>query len=475
MSAKKETTHIITEGELVLYRRERSSIWQCRYKVGGVWQRASTKERNLKDAKEVAKELKITAEIRKRENLPVITRKFRDVAKLAVQRMEQKIANGDGKVSYGDYIRIINEYLIPILGNRLITNIDSVALDYLDAERVRMMGKAPSNSTLLSQNAALNIVFDEAVLRNFLTEVNRPKLEAKGKKSTRHPAFELEEVQAVINNFEGWIKRARNPHSSEMRQIMRDYVEMLIDTGARPGKELMNLKWKQIKFSMNPKEISTGEKIILDDGTEEEILLTDLNRIVEMTVTGKTGTRQIIGRNPTVKVLERISRRIYGVRNNIVHPLKGVATPNNDDFVLRTKEEKRDVSGSFQHMLERYLEEHNLLHDPKTEQNRVFYSFRHTYATMALTHDKVPIHTLAKQMGTSVLMIERHYSHLKVIQAVEQLSGAETRRKIAATSTVDDLYTSSLQKKKDDLDTKKSARKVSSAPRAASRTPTKSD
>jgi hypothetical protein len=40
--------------------------------------------------------------------------------------MEQKIANGDGKVSYKDYIRIINEYLIPILGNRLITNIDSV-------------------------------------------------------------------------------------------------------------------------------------------------------------------------------------------------------------------------------------------------------------------------------------------------------------------------------------------------------------
>jgi hypothetical protein len=94
MSAKKETTHIISEGELVLYRRERSSIWQCRYKVGGVWQRASTKERKLKDAKEVAKELRITAEIRKRDNLPVITRKFRDVAKLAVQRMEQKLSNG---------------------------------------------------------------------------------------------------------------------------------------------------------------------------------------------------------------------------------------------------------------------------------------------------------------------------------------------------------------------------------------------
>ena len=178
MSAKKETTHIISEGELVLYKRERSSIWQCRYKVGGVWQRASTKERKLKEAKEVAKELRITAEIRKRDNLPVLTRKFRDVAKLAVQRMEQKLANGDGKVSYKDYIRIITEYLIPVLGNRLITNIDQAALDHLEAERILMMGKTPSKSTLLSQNAALNLVFDEAVDRNLLTDLNRPKLES---------------------------------------------------------------------------------------------------------------------------------------------------------------------------------------------------------------------------------------------------------------------------------------------------------
>jgi integrase len=314
---------------------------------------------------------------------------------------------------------------------------------------------------MLSHNAALNLVFDEAVLRNFLTDLNRPKLEAKGKKSTRHPAFTLTEIQAVINNFEAWIERARNAHSKEMRQIMRDYCEMLIDTGARPGKELMNLKWKQIKFTMNPKQIRTGEKSILDDGTEEEIVLTELNRGVELIVTGKTGAREMVGREPTVKVLERIARRVYGVRNNIIDPFKDVVTPNNDDYVLRTKEKKQDVSSSFQHMFERYLDEHNLLYDPKTEQNRVFYSFRHTYATLALTHDKVPIHTLARQMGTSSPMIERHYSHLKVIEATEQLSGKETRRRIASTSTVEEIYQSTQAKKKAELLTRKTAPKKS--------------
>jgi hypothetical protein len=93
-------------------------------------------------------------------------------------------------------------------------------------------------------------------------------------------------------------------------------------------------------------------------------------------------------------------------------------------------------------MFESYLKEHNLLIDPITAQKRVFYSLRHTYATLALTNDKVPIHTLAKQMGTSVLMIEKHYSHLKVVQAIDQLRGEETRRLIDAGGVVDEIYTS---------------------------------
>jgi hypothetical protein len=48
-------------------------------------------------------------------------------------------------------------------------------------------------------------------------------------------------------------------------------------------------------------------------------------------------------------------------------------------------------------------------------------------------------------------MIERHYSHLKVIEAAEQLSGKETRRKIASASTVDEIYQSAQVKKKTDL------------------------
>ena len=146
MPEPKETTYTLIERALIVYRRERSGIWQCRYKVDGVWQRASTKESDLKRAKARAHELRMEAEIRKRSNLPVITRKFRDVARLAVERLEHEIAVGKGKRSYTDYIRVINDYLIPILGKRSITSIDYQALDELNIKRAELMGKVPTQS-----------------------------------------------------------------------------------------------------------------------------------------------------------------------------------------------------------------------------------------------------------------------------------------------------------------------------------------
>ena len=64
-----------------------------------------------------------------------------------------------------------------------------------------------------------------------------------------------------------------------------------------------------------------------------------------------------------------------------------------------------------------------LLTCPRTGQNRTLYSFRHTYATFALLKDGMDIQTLAIQMGSSIAMIERHYSHLIPRLRKEMLTG----------------------------------------------------
>lgn len=49
-------------------------------------------------------------------------------------------------------------------------------------------------------------------------------------------------------------------------------------------------------------------------------------------------------------------------------------------------------------------------------------SLRHTNATLALMRNEVDIHTLSKQLGNSVRMIERCYSELTATMAAERLA-----------------------------------------------------
>jgi integrase len=48
--------------------------------------------------------------------------------------------------------------------------------------------------------------------------------------------------------------------------------------------------------------------------------------------------------------------------------------------------------------------------------------FRHTNATLELIKNRTDLHTLAKQMGNSAAMIERHYSKLTATIAAERLA-----------------------------------------------------
>ena len=85
-------------------------------------------------------------------------------------------------------------------------------------------------------------------------------------------------------------------------------------------------------------------------------------------------------------------------------------------FVMPAGDQPYEMSGVF----ERLMRDSGLLQD-SAGKTRTLYSLRHTYATFALA-DGVPIHTLARQMGTSVGMIERHYSKLTPMLNAERLA-----------------------------------------------------
>lgn len=452
MSAKKPTTHTIIEGELTVALRERSSVYQCRYCIDGVWQRNTTGERDLALAKAKALDIYKEAHWKKKNNVVPITRFFRDVAKVVVKKLKEELANGNGKASYKDYILAIEKYLIPILGKYKIDTIGGKELEYLNSQRIKKMRKEPTKSTLLTHNSALNKIFDEAIYKRYMSAGNKPPLKAKGKKSERRVEFSVEEVKALRGNFDAWIERGR-ADAKEVRALLRDYVEVLLDTGARPGKELLDLRWAQVEVKMFPSVKKTGviEKPNEFDDVGEEIVEINANTTVYLNIlTGKTakhkGGRLALGYLSTVKALRRIAERNYGLSLNKVISERG------DDFIFRYKEfqskrnnklnnEIRFVEPtSFVKLFRTYLSEHGLLVDPVTKKERQPYSLRHTYATIRLLHDKVSPQVLIKQMGTSLAMLEKHYDHIDTIKSAHQLRDEESRQLIEADIVVDKKY-----------------------------------
>ena len=125
MPEKVETTNVILPRELIVYQRGDSDVWQCRLKVDNKWMARTTKERDLDKAIDRAKRMLFEAQLRKESNLPVVTKKFRDIAKLTKQQMVDELANPKMKapVSFNQYVKIIDDYLMPFFGNK---NIDTI-------------------------------------------------------------------------------------------------------------------------------------------------------------------------------------------------------------------------------------------------------------------------------------------------------------------------------------------------------------
>jgi integrase len=73
-------------------------------------------------------------------------------------------------------------------------------------------------------------------------------------------------------------------------------------------------------------------------------------------------------------------------------------------------------------MFKAVLQASNLLTDKRTDTERSLYSLRHVYATMTLTNTNISTYLLAKHMGTSQQMIERHYGHVDMRKKASEIA-----------------------------------------------------
>ena len=183
-------THWISP-EITIYRRERSSVWQCRVKLrDGRWHRLSTGCVDLDQARLTTIKLAEQWTIRESLGLPVKQPSFTIVANMTIQELRSALAVGNGKVVYKDYIAVIERYLIPFFGRLTFEKITPEVLADFEGWRETQLRKRPRASTMRTHASAFNRVIDAAKQRGFLpTNKPIPSLNAQGRRSEPRPNF----------------------------------------------------------------------------------------------------------------------------------------------------------------------------------------------------------------------------------------------------------------------------------------------
>lgn len=387
-----ETLIHLRDGDVVLYKRENSDKWQARYKLKNKWHRISTKERSINFASKVACEEYDRARFLDEEDIVITSKKFGAVAKAVADNLQAQLDGGKGKVVYQTYITVIKKYLIPFFKNYNINSIDYEALVKFDEWREREMGKKPRASTITNHNTALNRVLEYAVDMGYMSNVHIPKLQNEGSKSKPRPAFSKSEYKSLTSFMTNWCKKGHMQRTKDMRELLRDYVLILANTGMRHGTEALRLKWKDIHWvTMN------GE------------------RFLQFTVDGKTGRRDLIARHNTQNYLERLQLRNDAIKNLSFDALLKKRV---DDYVFKLRDGTTSASlnGTFRHL----MRDSGL---NKGGGNKTLYSLRHTYAHLAILEENMDVYSLSKQMGTSVKMIEEYYGHITPAHIASKLAG----------------------------------------------------
>ena len=230
LTTRLDTTHHLRDGEVVLYLRPGSSVWQVRYKLlDRRWHCVTTRQRQLDGAKRVACEIYDRARFREDEGLPQRTKRFDVIGRECIKALEREIEQGIRRETNRDYIRATNNYLIPYFGKFMLANITIDRVRHYEQWRNEKMGRVPISSTLANHASAFSRILDFAIEQGWLSDrVAIPRLNRKGKKGSARPGFSREELVKLMEFLPQWSRAGERKNHTEMRLLLRDYVEVLI-------------------------------------------------------------------------------------------------------------------------------------------------------------------------------------------------------------------------------------------------------
>lgn len=376
--------------KVTLYQRGDISnpTWHMRIKVPGStkYVRTSTKCTDFNEAKEVALERYYEIKLQIKNDFPVFSKTFGDIARAIIAENERKFERGDiTKKNRDCFKNTLNRYYIPFFGTKQIVSIkQSVVDDFWDwridywknngstNNNLPSKDHTPKPSTLHIEANMLNIVFNKAISGGFLQSQLKPNHKPPVKNvKTRRGELSRDEYRRLCKYMFKWVISDTDQKTVYVRSLLQYVIKVAVNSGMRPP-EIYNLTWED--YSKHS-----------DDGLEW----------TELKVHGK-------GKKHTIMCSIRVFNDIENWKQNSNHTKL-------TDFVFARHDGSRLIGLNRQ--FKKLLVEAGIPLEYQGEA-RTLYSLRHTYATFQL-RSGVDVYHLAENMDTGIDMIKDHYGHVK--------------------------------------------------------------
>jgi integrase len=395
----------IYDGKLVLFRR--NDIWQARVHIGGGrYLLKSLKTRVPDDARRIGEEFWHNTRYELSKGIPVQKRTLSSVLDEYVGLRERdnaigKTANNNSTKYTSDemlrQVRRVQHFWREYAGSRAVDSIDEKVLsNYVPWRRAyyhnmpvlpRAAKLNPTDKTLQWEMMFGKMVLRYAMSQGYFGNKSLPKYSFTPKVNRVRPDFTISAFELLKSALISWIDKADSARKKAPRQLLHDYVLTLALSGMRIG-EANNLK------------VGDVQPIRDDLGREN----------VQFRVRGKTGARVVVPHIDAKKVIDDLLVR------------RGNPDANEWLFAMADGGKILNLWLQFDILLKTFSLSYNA-----AGVRHSLYSLRHFYAVRAITRD-IDVYTIARNMGTSVQMIEMYYGrHATTTSRATRLGGEPSR------------------------------------------------
>jgi len=408
---------------LVIFRRKdvQHHEWYCRMKVPDVdrYKTIALETTDEKAARAAAFDHEREMYIKIKHEVPLFDKSFSVVAKEYADFQKQRsvakeITTKRWEVEDG----YIKKQLVPYIGNIQITLIGEdrwkgYPLWRRSNGEGRSLDKRVSDWTIRAEMATFRSIMLFAATKKYIPDGNTKGFNSRPLKLSkpRGEAFTPEEYRKLHTYARSqWIAKAENIQARWYRETFYNFMLIMTNTGLRPI-EAKNLLRRDI-----------GEPRTGKDGRQ----------YLPIRVRGKNKSRELVAPMSVMTYLGKVTK----LADQRLTELGRTPSPNDPVFMTYEGERTQSLYSSLLQDLLSENETNLLLSAAGKRRNK--YSFRHTYATFRLMRG-TDVYWLAKQMGTSVKMIEDYYGHITPVsnpdRILQGLPGWETSADVSGELT----------------------------------------